>query len=92
VLNKKPLRGFESLLRGFVSAPFGTFVSFLTPKRWIYELLETFIPQWKLESNPFSKTCVSLAIMSPLTAKVKCPHYGRQSEFEAEAVEKVASS
>jgi hypothetical protein len=30
--------------------------------------------------------------MSPLTAKVKCPHYGRQSEFEAEAVEKVASS
>jgi hypothetical protein len=36
--------------------------------------------------------CVSLAIMSPLTAKVKCPHYGRQSEFEAEAVEKVASS
>jgi len=30
--------------------------------------------------------------MSPLTAKVKCPHYGRQSEFKAEAVEKVASS
>jgi hypothetical protein len=30
--------------------------------------------------------------MTPLTAKVKCPHYGRQSEFEAEAVEKVASS
>jgi hypothetical protein len=29
--------------------------------------------------------------MFPLTAKVKCPHYGRQSEFEAEAVEKVAS-
>jgi hypothetical protein len=30
--------------------------------------------------------------MSLLTAMVKCPHYGRQSEFEAEAVEKVASS
>jgi len=29
--------------------------------------------------------------MSPLTAKVKCPHYGGQSEFEPEAVEKVAS-
>jgi len=35
--------------------------------------------------------CVSLAIMSPLTAKVKYPHYGRQSEFEAEAMEEVAS-
>jgi hypothetical protein len=30
--------------------------------------------------------------MSPLTAKVKCPHHGKQSEFEAEAVEKVVSS
>jgi hypothetical protein len=40
----------------------------------------------------FLLLCVSLAIMSPLTAKVKCPHYGRQSEFEAEAVEEVASS
>jgi hypothetical protein len=30
--------------------------------------------------------------MSSLTAEVKCPHYGRQSEFEAEAVEKVADS
>jgi len=35
---------------------------------------------------------VSLAIMSHVTAKVKCPHYGRQSEFEAKAVEKVVSS
>jgi len=30
--------------------------------------------------------------MSPLTTEVKCPHYGRQREFEAEAVEKVAFS
>jgi hypothetical protein len=29
--------------------------------------------------------------MSPLTAKLKCPHYGRQTEFESETVEKVAS-
>ncbi len=29
--------------------------------------------------------------MSPLTAKVKCPHYGRQSNFESEAVKAVAS-
>jgi hypothetical protein len=36
--------------------------------------------------------CVSLAIMSPLTAKVKCPHYGRQTNLESEAVKAVASS
>jgi len=30
--------------------------------------------------------------MSPLTAKVKAPHYGGQSEFEAEAVDTVVSS
>jgi hypothetical protein len=35
--------------------------------------------------------CVSKGIMSPLTAKVKCPHDGGQSEFEPETVEKVAS-
>jgi hypothetical protein len=28
--------------------------------------------------------------MSPLTAKVKCPHYGRQTNLESEAVEAVA--
>jgi uncharacterized Ntn-hydrolase superfamily protein len=43
-------------------------------------------------STIFLLSCVSIAIMSPLTAKVKCPHYGRQSEFEAVAVQKVASS
>ena len=37
-------------------------------------------------------SCVSLAIMSPLTAKVKCPHYGRQTNLESEAVKAVASS
>ena len=36
--------------------------------------------------------CVSLAIMSPLTAKVKCPHYGRQTNLESEAVKAVAPS
>jgi hypothetical protein len=28
--------------------------------------------------------------MSPLTAKVKCPHYGRQVNLESEAIEAVA--
>jgi hypothetical protein len=28
--------------------------------------------------------------MSPLTAKVKCPHYGGQTNFESEAFEAVA--
>ena len=35
--------------------------------------------------------CVSKGIMFPLTAKVRCPHYGGQSEFESEAIEAVAS-
>ena len=35
--------------------------------------------------------CVSLAIMSPLTTKVKCPHYERQTNFQSEAIEAVAS-
>ena len=35
---------------------------------------------------------VSKAIMSPLTAKVKCPRYERQSNLESEAVKAVASS
>jgi hypothetical protein len=35
--------------------------------------------------------CVSKGIMSPLTAKVKCPHYGGQINFESEALEDVAS-
>ena len=29
--------------------------------------------------------------MSPITAKVKCPHYGEQSNLESEAVEAVAN-
>jgi len=29
--------------------------------------------------------------MSPLTAKVRCPHYGGQSNLESEAIEAVAS-
>ncbi len=44
------------------------------------------ICQWKKPG------CVSIAIMSPLTAKGKCPHHGRQSEFETEAAEKVVFS
>jgi hypothetical protein len=34
--------------------------------------------------------CVSKAIISPLTAKVKCPPYGGQAHFELEALEAVA--
>jgi hypothetical protein len=37
------------------------------------------------------RVCVSKGIMSPLTAKVKCPHYGGQTNFEPEAVTEVAS-
>ena len=48
---------------------------------------------WKISFvNKKTHPCVSLAIMSPLTAKLKCSHYGKQSEFKAVAVEKVASS
>ena len=35
--------------------------------------------------------CISKGIVSPLTAKVKYPHYEGQSEFESEAVERRAS-
>lgn len=35
--------------------------------------------------------CVSKGIMSPLTAKAKCPHYGIQSNLELETVDAVAS-
>ena len=35
--------------------------------------------------------CDSIAIMSPLTAKVEGPHNGRESELESEAVAKVTS-
>jgi len=37
-------------------------------------------------------SCVSIAIMSPLTAKVKCPHYGVYYYLESEALEAVTSS
>jgi hypothetical protein len=33
-------------LRGFLSAPFGNRLSYLTPESRIYEFLEIFIPQW----------------------------------------------
>jgi hypothetical protein len=52
----------------------------------------TIITEWKGIGKKKGMACVSLAIMSPLTAKVKCPHDGRQTNLESEAVKAVASS
>jgi hypothetical protein len=76
----------------------GTFVKYsriVSDKEPISSILlapkKTKLSENTLKDKGFYSRCICKGIMSPLTAKVKCPHYGGQTDFESEAVEDVAS-